>query len=108
MIHTCRITRRTTTSQDEYGSPVYNDVDTTSKCRFAVQTGNISNFSSGEHSIDKTILFLPADVDIQTGDTVTGDPQGFDFTYTVEDVKPMYNFWTDTVHHYECVLEVVN
>lgn len=108
MTHTCTITRKTESGKDDYGSPVYTEVDTTSKCRFAVQTGNIRDFSSGEHSIDKTILFLPADVDIQTGDTVAGDPPGFNFSYTVEDVKPIYYMFSETVHHYECILEAVN
>lgn len=66
------------------------------------------NFSNGGHSTDETILFLFAEVDIKTGNTVTGNHPGFAFMCMVEDVKPLYNFWTDTVHHHECVLEVVN
>ncbi|MDP2217397.1 MAG: putative minor capsid protein [Methanolobus sp.] len=109
MTHFCSIIRKTQTSQDEYGSPVYADSTVITSCRFFHNNSNsrILVPDSGEHVVSTPAVLLPAAVSISEGDTIVGEIAGFTKTYRVTAVKPIYWMLSNVIHHYECDLKAV-
>lgn len=110
MIHTCNIISKTQTSQDEYGSPVYEDATVSSPCRFFYYNNSDNRMispESGKHVVSAPAVMLPAALTIEEGNIITSENTGFAKTYTVTAVKPIYYMFSETVHHYECDLEAV-
>lgn len=111
-IHTCSIYLDASSSQDEYGAPIYTDPSNntvTSPCRFYTDNSNSRLITppSGEHAVGTPSVMLPGTVTIDRGYTITSTETGYTHTYTVTTAEPVYWLFSDTVHHWECQLEVV-
>jgi len=109
-VHTCQILRDTGTTQNAAGSLIPNIVTTNSSCLFSnVSTsGNyISDTEAGKVIVSSTMVFLPANVTIQEGDSISTTEPHFAGTYKVQKVDAPEILGTDSVDHLEVYLKEV-
>lgn len=105
--HTCSITHRTETGeQDKYGKPeVATTVTSGVKCRFFDPKGDTKILASGVHVKElPKVLFLPTTT-VSAGDTIRGDVPGFDCKYRAG--KPRVVYTADGPSHIRVELEAV-
>lgn len=90
----------------DYGEPSYTESTTSTSCRFITSSGKNTTEKNdrGEHLIDEPVLILPNTVSPKTGDSITA----YSETYTVTGVETIYNFFNNSIHHYECELRRVD
>ena len=110
-IHDCVIWSHVDASQNEYGE-VYSHTDSSqnTECRFYYSNSNsrIIRTDSGQHAVGTPSVMLPGTVTVAQGNTIVSTETGFAHTYTVTATKPVYYLFYNSVHHYECELEVVS
>ena len=112
-VHSCVIWSHVDASQNEYGE-VYSHTDSSQNtaCRFYFsrtgRLGEILTTQSGEHAKAKPLVMLPGTVTVSQGNTIVSTETGFAHTYTVTATKPVYYLFYNSIHHYECELEVVS
>ncbi|TGC08124.1 hypothetical protein [Methanolobus halotolerans] len=107
LFHTCNITSRIQSGQDEFGSPIYTTTSKVSSCRFIQNNGRIVSLDSGEHVVTETSVILPPTVTVAEGQTITSNVPSFSNTYDVTAVKAIFWPMANVVHHYECELKAV-
>lgn len=110
-IHTCVIMSHTDASQNEYGEVYsYTVSSQNTVCRFYYNNSNsrIIQPDSGQHTVSTPSVMLPGTVTVAQGDTIVSTVTGFAHTYTVTATKPVYYLFYNSIHHYECELEVVS
>lgn len=97
---------------NDVGTPATTTVTTPyDKCRFENirnQGGYIYDSDSGEYIAREPMVFLPGSAVVFEGDHVASTETGFNATYEVTFVNPLYNFFDKTViDHIEASLKVI-
>lgn len=97
---------------NDVGTPVTNTVTTLyDQCRFENirnPGGYLYDSDSGEYIAREPMVFLPGDAVVFEGDHVTSTETGFNATYKVTFVNPLYSFFDKTViDHIEASLKVI-
>lgn len=96
---------------NDVGTPAVTTTSTAyDKCRFENiknPAGYLYNSDSGEYIAREPIVFLPADAVVRQGDQISSTETGFNTTYEVTFVNPLYEFFDNTIDHIEASLEVV-
>ena len=105
--HTCTITHRTETGeQDKYGKPeVATTVTSGVKCRFFDPKGDTKILPSGVHVIARPKVLLHLTTTVAAGDTIHGNVPGFDCKYRAG--KPRVVYTADGPSHIRVELEAV-
>lgn len=109
-VHSCVILSRTDASQNEYGEVyTFTDSSQNTECRFYYSNSNsrIITPDSGSHAVSTPSVMLPGTVTVTQGNLITSTDSGFDHTFKVTATNPIYYLFYNTVHHWECDLEVV-
>jgi len=96
----------------DVGTPAMTTLSTAyDNCRFdnvRNPSGSLYNSDSGEYIAKEPIVSLPNDAVVMEGDSVSSTETGFNATYKVTFVNPLYSFFDKTViDHIEASLKVV-
>lgn len=93
---------------DGVGTPQHTTTSSSYDCRFShSKSGGIITEGSGEHILSEPIVFLPDSAVVQEGDQITGNAAGYNKTYRVTAVQPMYFLFSSTIRNYEATLKAV-
>jgi len=97
---------------NDVGTPAMTTTTTAyDKCRFENiknPSGYLYNSDSGEYIAREPIVFLPAEAVVRQGDHLSSTETGFNTTYEITFVNPLYSLFDKTViDHIEASLEVV-
>jgi len=97
---------------NDVGTPAMTTTSTPyEKCRFENiknPSGYLYNSDSGEYIAREPIVFLPAEAVVRQGDHLSSTETGFNTTYEITFVNPLYSLFDKTViDHIEASLEVV-
>lgn len=94
---------------DGVGTPQNTTTSTPYSCRFAhsksSKSGGIITEGSGEHVRSEPIVFLPSTAVVHEGDHLISTESGYNYTYRITAVQPMYKLFSRTISHYEAEIE---
>lgn len=95
---------------DGVGTPTLTTITTAYSCRFSSRSwlgGSFSYQDSGKYLMSEPIVFLPSTAIVRIGDHLTSETPGYNHTYEITAVDPLFNLFSTTIDHIEASLKAV-
>jgi hypothetical protein len=107
-IHSVTIRHATgETTDDGHGGLIPVTEDTVSVCRLSTQTETIKVSGQSTYLTSTPKIALPPATVIQEKDQIISTVTGYTGTFTVNQVKAVYEATRETISHYTCLLSAV-